>query len=87
MGATLYGMTKTTVYLSVELEARLNAEAAASGVSKAELIREGVAMRLNASTRPTRDRTLPVFNSGQALTAQEMDKAVYEHIKERTERR
>jgi len=80
-------MTKTTVYLSIEQEARLNAEAAASGMSKAELIREGVAMRLDASTRSMHNPTLPVFNSGQALTAQEMDELIYEHIKERTERR
>jgi predicted DNA-binding protein len=51
-------------YLPNELEARLNAEASATGISKAELIREGIAMRLNTSTRVVRDRALPVLTVG-----------------------
>ncbi|MGI8646912.1 MAG: hypothetical protein DLM55_07550 [Acidimicrobiales bacterium] len=44
-----------------------------------------VALRVDASTRPVLDRTLPVFSSSQYLTAHEMDESIYEHIKERTE--
>lgn len=80
-------MIKTTVYLPEELEVRLDAESAATGVSKAELIRRGIAMLLETSTRPKQSRALPVFNSGRSRTADEMDDAVYEHIKERAARR
>jgi hypothetical protein len=80
-------MIKTTVYLPEELEVRLDAEAAATGVSKAELIRRGIAMLLEDSIRPKQGRPLPVFNSGRALTPDAMDDAVYEHIKERAARR
>lgn len=66
---------------------RLDAEAAATGVSKAELIRRGIAMLLENSARPRQSRALPVFNSGRPLTAEAMDDAVYEHIKERATRR
>lgn len=80
-------MIKTTVYLPEDLEVRLDAEAAATGVSKAELIRRGIAMLLEDSRHPQRSRALPVFDSGRALTAEAMDDAVYEHIKERAARR
>jgi len=80
-------MIKTTVYLPEDLETRLDAEAAATGVSKAELIRRGIAMVLEASTRPKRIAPLPVFDSGRELSAAAMNDAVYEHIKERAARR
>lgn len=80
-------MIKTTVYLPEELEVRLDAEASATGVSKAELIRQGIAMLLDSSTRPKKSRALPVFNSGRPLTADAMDDELYEHIKERAARR
>lgn len=80
-------MIKTTVYLTDELEVRLDAEAAATGVSKAELIRRGVAMLLDASDRPKNDAALPVFRSGRSRTADEMDDAVYAHIKQQAARR
>lgn len=79
-------MIKTTVYLPEELELRLDAESAATGVSKAELIRRGIAQLLDSSSRP-RSRPLPVFRSGRLATAEEMDDAIYEHIKERAARR
>lgn len=79
-------MTKTTVYLPHELEARLNAEAAASGTSKAELIRRGIAMLLNASQPPNR-HPLPVFRSGRVRDAEQIDDEIYAHIKERAARR
>lgn len=80
-------MIKTTVYLPEELEVRLDAEAAATGVPKAELIRRGIAMLLDDSARPRRNRTLPVFRSGRPLDADGMDDAIHEHIKERAARR
>ncbi|WP_455362527.1 ribbon-helix-helix domain-containing protein [Streptomyces sp. SYSU K21746] len=80
-------MRKTTVYLPEELEIRLDAESAATGVSKAELIRQGIALLLDTSSRPRQSRPLPVFDSGRPLTPDEMDDVVYEHIKERAARR
>lgn len=79
-------MNKTTVYLPDELEARLNAEAAATGASKAELIRRGIAMVLTAS-RPQRRAPLPVFHSGHVRDAGQLDRELYDRIKERAGRR
>jgi hypothetical protein len=79
--------TKTTVYLPDDLVTRLEAESVASGMSKAELIRRGVAMLLDSSDRPKQARPLPVFASGKPLTADQMDAEVYEHVKERAARR
>ncbi|WP_327115934.1 ribbon-helix-helix domain-containing protein [Streptomyces sp. NBC_01341] len=80
-------MIKTTVYLPEELEVRLDAESSATGVSKAELIRRGIAMILDDAERPKGKRGLPVFDSGRPLAPEAMDDAVYEHIKERAARR
>lgn len=80
-------MKKTTVYLPEELEVRLDAESSATGVSKAELIRRGVALLLDNAERPKRGHEMPVFNSGRPLTAEAMDDTLYEHIKERAARR
>lgn len=87
LGGTLYGMVKTTVYLPEELEMRLDAEAAATGVSKAELIRRGIGMLLAVSDTPKRSAALPVFHSGRSRTAREMDDDIYGHIKQRSARR
>ncbi|MFC8226820.1 ribbon-helix-helix domain-containing protein [Streptomyces sp. NPDC057287] len=80
-------MIKTTVYLPEELEVRLDAEASATGISKAELIRRGIALLLDHAERPKRSDKLPVFDSGHPLTPEAMDDAVYAHIKERAARR
>ncbi|MEU2092831.1 CopG family transcriptional regulator [Nocardia beijingensis] len=80
-------MVKTTVYLPEELEVRLDAEAAATGVSKAELIRRGIAMLLEASDRPRNNAPLPVFHSGRARSADEMREDLYQQIKQRSARR
>jgi hypothetical protein len=80
-------MIKTTVYLPDDLESRLDAEAAATGVSKAELIRRGVAMMLESSTRPKASTPLPVFDSGCPRTFDEMDEEIGLQIKERAARR
>ncbi len=87
MGGTIYGMNKTTVYLPDELEVRLDAEATATGVSKAELIRRGIAMLLDASDRPRNDAPLPVFRSGRSRSADEMRDDIYLEIKQRSARR
>lgn len=86
-GGTLWGMKKTTVYLPEDLEVRLDAESSATGISKAELIRRGVAMLLENAERPKRTQRLPVFDSGRPLTPEAMDDTLYGHIKERAARR
>ncbi|UGT61192.1 CopG family transcriptional regulator [Nocardia asteroides] len=80
-------MVKTTVYLPDELELRLDAEASATGVSKAELIRRGIAMLLDASDRPRNDAPLPVFRSGRSRDTDEMRDDIYQQIKQRSGRR
>ncbi|MEV0358373.1 ribbon-helix-helix protein, CopG family [Nocardia sp. NPDC050697] len=65
-------MVKATVYLPEELALRLDAEVSATGVSKAELIRRGIAMLLDASDRPRNDAPLPVFRSGRSRDADEV---------------
>ncbi|MET7369005.1 CopG family transcriptional regulator [Streptomyces sp. NPDC005566] len=80
-------MIKTTVYLPEDLEVRLDAESSATGISKAELIRRGIALLLENAERPKGTRSLPVFDSGRPLSPEAMDDSVYEHIKERTARR
>lgn len=86
---TIYGMRKTTVYLPDELELELEAETTAIGISKAEFIRQSIAEKIAASSRPKRDLTLPVFNSGRgrSLTPEEMDDAIYQQIKKKVGRR
>lgn len=80
-------MQKTTVYLPEELDLRLKAEAEATGVSKAELIRRGLAALLEASDRPKRSGPLPVFDSGRPRTADELDDELVDHLKSRAARR
>ena len=80
-------MNKTTVYLPEELEVRLDAEASATGVSKAELIRRSIAMLLDSSDRPRNDAPLPTFRSGRSRTTDDMREDIYQQIKQRSERR
>ncbi|MFJ6510583.1 ribbon-helix-helix domain-containing protein [Streptomyces sp. NPDC091406] len=80
-------MIKTTVYLPDALAVRLDAESSATGVSKAELIRRGIALLLDSAKRPKHSRELPVFDSGRSRTPDEMDDAVHDHIKARATRR
>lgn len=87
MGGTLCGMAKTTVYLPDDIEIRLDTQANATGVSKAELIRRGIAMLLAVSDRPTNDAPMPVFHSGRSRSVDEMDDAIREHIKQQSARR
>ena len=86
MGGTIYGVIKTTVYLPEDMDARLDSEAIATGLTKAELIRRGISMLL-ARSRPRESEPLPVFESGRPLTPAEMDDAIYEHVRQRAARR
>lgn len=61
MGGTIYGMQKTTVYLSDEQVDALRRASFHSGKSKAELIREGV----EAVTRNTPKRHFLSMGSGE----------------------
>lgn len=80
-------MHKTTVYLPEELDLRLEAEAAASGLSKAELIRRGVAALLDAIDRPKQSGPLPVFDSGKPRTGEELDDDLVDQLRSRAARR
>ena len=80
-------MQKTTVYLPEDLDLRLEAEAAATGSSKAELIRRGVALLLDASTRASKSRALPVFDSGRPRTADQLDDDLADELRARAARR
>lgn len=80
-------MIKTTIYLPEELDTELGAEAASTGLSKAELIRRGIAMVLSTSSRPRSPQPLPVFDSRRPLTVGEMDDAIHQRIQERNARR
>ncbi|MCC3315131.1 CopG family transcriptional regulator [Nocardia africana] len=79
-------MNKTTVYLPEDLEMRLDAVSAATGVSKAELIRTAIRQLLETSGLPKK-RALPVFRSGRVRDAASMDDDIHAHIKERAARR
>jgi Arc/MetJ-type ribon-helix-helix transcriptional regulator len=79
-------MIKTTVYLPEGLDAQLEAEAIASGASKAALIRRAISALL-ARSRPTETEPLPVFLSGRQLTPPQMDEEIYEQIRNRATRR
>lgn len=80
-------MQKTTVYLPEELDLRLEAEAEASGLSKAELIRRGVRALLDASDRPKRSGALPVFDSGRPRTVDGLDEDLVDQVRSRAARR
>lgn len=84
---TICGMQKTTVYLPHDLDLRLEAEAEASGLSKAELIRRGISALLDASDRPKRSGPLPVFDSGRPRTADELDGDLVDQLRSRVTRR
>ncbi len=60
----MYGMERTTVYLTEQQKAGLEEIARLSGRSEAELIREGVDV-VTARHRVA-ELTLPLFDSGQA---------------------
>lgn len=81
-------MIKMTVYLPEELEVQLDDSAAVAGVSKAEAIRQAIALWISQARLEAREpRKLPVFSSGRLRTAQDMDEQIVEHIAERAARR
>lgn len=80
-------MQKTTVYLPEELDHRLETESAATGLSKAELIRRGVAEYLDANQQSHRIEPLPVFNSGRSRTPDEMRAELVDQMAARSARR
>ena len=67
----MYGMDKTTVYLTRPLKEALSAAARRRGVSEAELIRQGIAL-VTATEQPRRPR-LPLFESGKPNLATDFD--------------
>lgn len=67
----MYGMKKTTVYLTDDLKAALERAAAAQGKSEADLIRQAV-RDLTLSLEPPRPR-LPLFDSGDSTLAERVD--------------
>jgi hypothetical protein len=66
-------MVKTTVYLSEEVKAALDREAARTRTSEAELIRTAVARLLGLTGRPR-----PRFGQfrGEPITVEQMDDAL-----------
>ena len=71
MYGMVYGMKRTTVYLTSSQKGALRRAAKALGRSEAELIREGVESitRLHRVAEPT----LPLFESGQPHLAERVD--------------
>lgn len=69
---SLYGMEKTTVYLTTVQKRALERAARASGRSEADLIREGI----ESVTRRVAEPTIPLFESGQPDLAEHVDDAL-----------
>ncbi len=67
----VYGMEKTTVYLTDAQKRALGTAAKASGRSEAELIREGV--ELVAAQHRAAEPVLPLFESGHPDLATHVD--------------
>jgi hypothetical protein len=70
MYGIMYGMHKTTVYLTPELRESLRRAAEERRVSEAELVRRGIAL-VTADAAP--EPTLPLFASGDATLAERAD--------------
>ncbi len=71
MYGTVYGMKKTTVYLTDSQKRALERAAKLVGRSEAELIREGV--ELVTARHQVAEPTLPLFESGQPDLAERVD--------------
>jgi Ribbon-helix-helix protein, copG family len=65
----VYGMEKTTVYLSTDQKRALERAARDSGRSEAELIREGI----DTVTRRVAEPMVPLFESGIPDLAERVD--------------
>jgi hypothetical protein len=68
----MYGMEKTTVYLTTAQKRALERAARASGRSEADLIREGI----ETVTHRVAEPTIPLFESGQPDLAEHVDDAL-----------
>jgi hypothetical protein len=66
---SVYGMEKTTVYLTSEQKRALERTARATGRSEAELIRDGIERVTQAVAEPR----LPLFESGRPDLAEHAD--------------
>lgn len=71
---TVYGMERTTVYLTEAQKRDLERAARISGRSEAELIREGV--DVVTSRHQVAEPTLPLFESGLSDLAEHIDEAL-----------
>jgi hypothetical protein len=71
---TVYGMERTTVYLTETQKRNLERAARLSGRSEAELIREGV--DVVSSRHQAAEPRLPLFESGQPGLAERVDEAL-----------
>jgi hypothetical protein len=71
---TVYGMERTTVYLTEAQKRALERAARATGRSEAELIREGV--EVVTSRVRAAEPALPLFESGQPDLAEHIDEAL-----------
>jgi len=58
----IYGVKRTTIYLPDEMKTAIEREAARSGVTEAEVIRQAVSEHLESSQPPIPN--LPVFPEG-----------------------
>jgi hypothetical protein len=67
----MYGMVKTTVYLSDDLKAALERTARETGRSEADLIREGIRLAVGQQSPPP--PTIGIFVSGDAHFAERTD--------------
>ena len=70
----MYGMEKTTVYLTGAQKRALERVARITGRSEADLIREGV--EAVAARHQSRELVLPLFTSGQPDLAEQVDAAL-----------
>ena len=70
----MYGMEKTTVYLTERQKRELASAARHTGRSEAELIREGV--DLVTASHAAAEPVLPLFESGQPDLASNVDEAL-----------
>ena len=68
---TMYGMQKTTVYLPDDLKAALGRVAMETGLSEAELIREGIRLALEQHVPPA--PTIPIYVSDDPSFAERVD--------------
>ncbi len=70
----MYGMERTTVYLTTDLRVALKETARRRRISEAELIREGIALVTADDPSPT--PTVPLFESGEPDLAECVDMAL-----------